>query len=69
MPVHVGFVEGKVGVGEVFLRLHPTVVLRSTCFPEKVGVNKNRYSRHTSIMERTQPEGIETENERVKIKK
>jgi hypothetical protein len=40
MPVLVVFVEGKVGVGEVLLRLHSTVVLRSTCFPEKVGVNK-----------------------------
>jgi hypothetical protein len=36
----VGFVEGKVGEGEFSIRLHPTVVLRSTFFPEKLGVNK-----------------------------
>jgi hypothetical protein len=41
MPVHAGFVQGKVAVGEVSLRLQPTLVLLSTWFPEKVGVNKN----------------------------
>jgi len=40
MPAHEGFVQGKVAVGEVSLRLHPALVLLSTWFPEKVGVNK-----------------------------
>jgi len=40
LPVHVGFVQGKVTVGEVSLQLHSTLVLHSTCLPEKVGVNK-----------------------------
>jgi len=40
MPVNVGFVQGKVTVGELSPRLHPMLVLLFTRFPEKVGVNK-----------------------------
>jgi hypothetical protein len=40
MPVRVGFVEDKVAAVEVSLRVYRALILRSSCFPEKRGVNK-----------------------------